>query len=649
MTKANGGGEGKAGGRGAIPLQEAKLLAKKAKAGGRAAIEGTQPAKASPAPAAAPEYLAERFEMRDNGLFKRGGDENHIWVSGPFAIEAETRDDEGRGWGLLLTWRDRDGVAHEEAFSRALFAGDCMEIRSRLADAGLSLNAFPPARQALAEYLNASGVQRRARSVPRIGWHHMGTSPVFVLPGAVFGDAAERVVLQTETRELSLFNQAGTLDAWRADVAIPCAGNSRLVFALSCAFAGPLLGVLEEDGGGFNLRGASRVGKSTALHVAASVWGGAPGVGAGGFIRQWRATANGIEGIAAAHSDALLPLDEMGQVDARECGEVAYMLANGQGKARAGRSGLARPALRFRVLFLSTGEVGLADKNAEAGRATKAGQEVRLADVPADAGAGCGLFEELHGAESARTFADELRQATGQQYGTAAPVFLAFVTDRLRRNPEWKVTLRANADELIRAWLALWPDANGQVSSVARRFALVALAGELAGKAGLTGWGVGVATEAAHTCFRAWLSERGTSGSREDEQAVVQLRSFIGANGPSRFELWKDVAVSDAAQGDLDGMPPAEGFRTVKRAGWRRWVRDADGRHGWRYFLTPDGWGEAMDGLDKRAAGKLLAGRGFLLASQDGRNSRLVTPPGHRKVRAYEVLGDIMGAADGNT
>src|SRR5437773_8552249 len=96
------------------------------------------------------------------------------------------------------------------------------------------------------------------------------------------------------------------------------------------------------------------------------------------------------------HSDALLCLDEMGQVNGREAGEVAYMLANGTGKSRAARDGSARRAARWRVLFLSTGELSLADKMNEAGQRARAGQETRLVDVPADAGSGLGLFEKLH-------------------------------------------------------------------------------------------------------------------------------------------------------------------------------------------------------------------------------------------------------------
>ncbi len=307
----------------------------------RAAILAAQPAPATASAApgianAAPAYLAGRFTMRSEGLFRNSDDPaKSWWVCGPFAVEAELRDDEKRGWGLLISWHDRDGARHEEAFSRALFTGECAEVRARLADGGLSLNGAQAARQALAEYLNLVTSTRRARSVQRVGWHMNGTRPVFVLPDATFGDSGERVVLQTEAREPPLFNVAGTAADWRDSIGMLCCSNSRLQFAASCAFAGPVLGIVGEDGGGFNLRGTSRSGKSTVLKVAASVCGGLPGPGASGFVRQWRATGNGLESVAGMHSDNLLPLDEMGQVDAREAGEIAYMLANGQGKVRA--------------------------------------------------------------------------------------------------------------------------------------------------------------------------------------------------------------------------------------------------------------------------------------------------------------------------
>ena len=87
----------------------------------------------------------------------------------------------------------------------------------------------------------------------------------------------------------------------------------------------------------------------------------------------------------------------LSQVDPREAGEIAYMLANGSGKARASKNGAARSRHEWRLLFLSAGEIGLAQHIRDAGKKAKAGQTVRLVDIPADAGQGFGIFDTLHG------------------------------------------------------------------------------------------------------------------------------------------------------------------------------------------------------------------------------------------------------------
>ena len=90
-----------------------------------------------------------------------------------------------------------------------------------------------------------------------------------------------------------------------------CPGNSRLAFAVCAALAAPLLQVCGMEGGGVHFLGSSSIGKSILLLVAGSVAGGG---GNNGFLRRWRATDNALESIALAHNDALLCLDEIGQI-----------------------------------------------------------------------------------------------------------------------------------------------------------------------------------------------------------------------------------------------------------------------------------------------------------------------------------------------
>ncbi|MBB2200467.1 DUF927 domain-containing protein [Gluconacetobacter tumulisoli] len=631
---------------------------RKGKGGRKAVRDGIEngkvvqlrPEPATGSGAAAPEGEDRRFRYLDSGIWRRRGDKELVFICGPVDVLAESRDEEGQNWGLLLAWHDRDGHRHEEAFPRALFAGDGNEIRSRLADGGLTLGAGTAAKAAFLEWLSSLTSAERARSVTRIGWHAFGGRSAFVLPDETIGEAGERVVLQTTDREASLFGVAGTVEDWRREIGAMCAKNSRLVFAASCAFAAPLLAFLGEEGGGISFKGDSRVGKSTALRVVASVCGGTGQNGAGGYIRSWRSTSNGIESTALASCDVLLPLDEMGQLDPREAGEIAYLLSNGQGKARSTRTGGARNVARFRILFLSTGELGLSDLNREAGKATKAGQEVRFADLPADAGAGMGLFEWLHHEDTPDAFARYLRAATGRIYGAPLRAFLRQLTDTMTRESEDELRrrLRARIAELAESWLKDHPAASGQVRSVASRFAMVAVGGELATEFGLTGWDDDVAGVMAGLCFDVWLAERGTVGRREEEQAVQQLRDFIAKHGEARFERWVDSNTPEGQQVEAPDLPPGERFRTQNRAGWKRWIKEADGRSAWRYFLMSDGMVEALSGLNQRSAKVVLTERGFLLPGRDGKMSALISPPGHKKVRAYEVTAAILGSDEGD-
>ncbi|MBF0889223.1 MULTISPECIES: DUF927 domain-containing protein [Gluconobacter] len=589
-----------------------------------------------------------RFIYRDDGIWRRNGDGAPFFLCGSVEVLGESRDEAGQNWGLLLAWQDRDGHRHEEAFARALFAGDGNEIRTRLADGGLTLGAGAKAKAAFLEWLASLQSSQRARSVTRIGWHRFGGGDVFVLPDETLGETSERVVLQTLDREASLFGIAGTVEDWKIQIGALCMKNSRLVFAASCAFAAPLLGLLGEEGGGISFKGSSRLGKSTALRVAASVCGGTSQNGAGGYIRSWRSTGNGIESTALASCDVLLPLDEIGQLDPREAGEVAYLLSNGQGKARASRTGGARTVARFRILFLSTGELGLADLNREAGKATKAGQEVRFADLPADAGHGQGLFEHVHDHDTPDAFARHLRVVTGQYYGAPLRAFLHRLTQDLAQSGNELVQdrLRSRMGDIMREWLQSYPEASGQVRSVAARFAMIAVSGELATQYGLTGWDHDTPAVMAGICFEAWLAERGTVGRREDEQAVAQLRDFIAKNGEARFERWVDPAQGDAAQSE-ESQPPGERFRTQNRAGWKRWMKGDGGRYEWRYFLTAEGMSEALAGLNRRNAVQTLIETGYLLPGK-AKNSAVISPPGHRNVRAYEVKASILGTEEGD-
>lgn len=582
-----------------------------------------------------------RFRVDGRGVWFEGYDRegNKLpaqWICDPLEIVAETRNEANTEWGVLLEFADRDGNAKRWAMPRRMLAGDGAEYRAILMDMGLNIDPSSSAKQRLASYIQTARSEDRARCTSRIGWH----GDAFVLPDQTIGAADDLTIFQTDGSIESHFKQRGTLADWQRELAALCVGNSRLTFCVSAAFAGALLRFSGQSSGGFHLMGNSTVGKTTALRAAASVFGGRD------YMRSWRATSNAMESTAAQHSDGLLILDEIGQVEPREVGDIVYMIGNEQGKGRATRNATAKPVLTWRLLFLSSGEKTLASIMGEANKMAKAGQDVRLATVPADAGCGYGLFEELHGCASSKELADRVTRAASLYHGVAALEFIRYVSGRADEMHEIVHDVIA---PLVAEWVP--SGADGQVSRVAQRFALVGAAGEIASSAGCTGWDNGYAVEATHACFRAWVRERGGVGNAESMAMLRQVRGFLEAHGDARF-TWVQRVDDDHAG------------KTMHRAGFKRPVSadkpvnsdreymaeygekmspaDAERSDTEYLILTEPFRKEVCGGFDHRAVARLLADVGALKSEGSGRYDCKVRIGSLGQMRAYRIQSSIF-------
>jgi putative DNA primase/helicase len=526
-------------------LADSAAAGKAGKAGTVAKAKGRMQAEGMSAPS--DDRLFDPFTVDDAGVWFTAADgegrrKPPEWVCSPLHIDAHTRDQDGGGWGYYLVFNDLLKVEKRWAMPARMLSSDGGEYRAALLNMGLRINTTARARNLLTQFIQTRATEEFASCTDRIGWH----SAAFVLPRETIGDEAERIVFQSDSAVENTFKIKGMAVQWKDRVGALCVGNSRLVFGVSCAFAGPTLRAAGMESGGFHYRGDSSSGKTTALKVAASVYGGAS------YLQRWRATDNALEAIAAQHSDCLLILDELAQIDPKTAGECAYMLANEQGKARATRTGTTRTRQAWRLLFLSAGELGLADHMAEGQKRARTGQEVRMADIPADAGAGFGAFEYLHGHPGGAAFAKQITQEAQAVYGAPGRAWLVWLT---ANESTLKATIRAHADALAARLIP--ENSSGQVERVGARFALVGAAGELASKAGLTGWAPGESERAATSCFTAWLAARGGNGNGEIVAMLRAVRRFLEANGEGRFAMWHRSA---------DDHAP----KTLQRAGVRR-------------------------------------------------------------------------------
>lgn len=536
-------------------------------------------------------------------------------IAGPFEVLAMTRDNHGEAWGVLISWRDDDGKAHSLAVARSMLAGDGREVRAAMLSGGLYVSPATTDRNALNAFLMQVKIDRRARAVSRVGW----CDGAFALPDRTIGEGTGDLVVYQGTASVEHdFRTGGTLEGWKRDVAALAAGNSRMVIALSAGFVGPLLSLVGQEGGGLHLRGASSIGKSTALEAAASIWGPPRS-----FVRQWRATSNGLEGIAELANDNLLCLDELAQLDPKDAGTVAYLLANGTGKSRAGQSGEARAARRWLTFFLSTGEVSLAEhaRSDGRGRRSAAGQDIRILDVEADAGAGLGLFETLKGHRDGDQLARAIKANAATNYGHAGP---AFVGALIGQEAQAADNIKRGMSALVEA---MTPDnASGQVKRAAQRFALMAIAGELATDLGVLPWEGGEATRAARLVFGQWIEARGGAGNAEERAHLEHIAAFLTAHGASRFQVF---------DGDGHTVVP-------NRVGFIR--KSATGTE---YLIPSQAWrAEVCTGFNAGAVAATLAARGHLLPDSGGKMSQAVTIPRLGKARCYVIQDTIFAGGD---
>ncbi len=326
------------------------------------------------------------------------------------------------------------------------------------------------------------------------------------------------------------------------------------------------------------------------------------------------------------HNDLCLPLDEMSQVLPEEAAEIAYLLSNGVGKARMTRYVSSRKKLVWTLLFLSAGELTLADHVRAIGRQIRGGVEVRLLNIEADAGAGMGVFENLHGVDSADAFSRRLKDAARTYYGTSLRAFLQMLTsDRAGAEVGLRNARQAFLKDNLQA------GACGEVSRAAARFALIGGAGELASQFGLTGWEDGEAIRAAGRCFRDWVAARGTAGGSDIEAAVRDVRRFIERHGASRFQVIRHPVGGEESGRDEN--------QVVKdRAGFRRKNSEAETE----YLVLPEVFRtEVCRGHNARLVAAALIERGYL-DSQPPSHMRKVRVPELGAVWAYSIRAAIL-------
>ncbi|EBA2137335.1 DUF927 domain-containing protein [Salmonella enterica] len=303
-----------------------------------------------------------------------------------------------------------------------------------------------------------------------------------IVIGKVKGD--KPVLHPGAKNHLPVEDKQETLKLWKMNVAPYALYSSRIMLALCCGFSGFLLKLSGMEGGGFHLWGMSSIGKTSSAYMLASLAGSPKDI-----VVLWNNTDKGLEEIAVAHNDSYLVLDESKLLDkdvlaaAKIMQNRVYTLSGGKGKTRSAM--YENKVAEWQVSIFSTGECSLQQLAASGNVERLEGENVRVIDVNADAGAEMGIFESLpDDVNSSNELVHAIKDATHRYYGSAKPAFLKRLVADIQDDRE---NVKRKLEKGIEFFLDKHRvDRNSGIQvRIAKRFAIAYVAGCMAVKYGV--------------------------------------------------------------------------------------------------------------------------------------------------------------------
>ncbi|WP_455845761.1 DUF927 domain-containing protein [Pantoea agglomerans] len=463
--------------------------------------------------------LKPRIESRQDGVYwvepntdKQTGEiiNRESWLCSPLQVIGTGRDDKDQY--LILRWL---AWGSDSETTQAIPLADIGEREGwrTLKAGGVNVTTKSGLRAILADWLQRNGSREVWRVAHATGWQ----CGAYIMPdGEIIGTPDKPVLFNGRSSAAAGYTCKGNVAGWRQSVGALAAGNYSMMTGVAAALAAPLIGLAGADGFGIHFYEQSSAGKTTTANVASSLYGNPDQL-----RLTWYGTALGLANEAAAHNDALMPLDEVGQgADPVSVSQSAYALFNGVGKLQGAKEGGNRDLKRWRTVAISTGEMDLETFIAMAGRKAKAGQLVRLLNIPLSKAV------RFHQHENGKQHADALKDAWQNNHGAAGREWI-----------KWLAGNQQQATEAVREaearWRGLIPAEYGeQVHRVGARFAILEAA-LLLGRV-ITGWDEQTCRDAVQHSYNAWVREFGT-GNKEHQQIIAQCEAFLNANGFSRF------------------------------------------------------------------------------------------------------------------
>ena len=369
-------------------------------------------------------------------------------------------------------------------------AADATLLAKRLREKGAQLPLEKAARARLIESVIAAKPEKILHQLENPGWQLQGSRrPWFCcgrfLVGAPTGDIEYSAPLFIERSRVKRFAVRGTLEAWKGRVAKKASLSTSLTAILAAAFAAPLKRPSGLQNFTLHLFGRTRVGKTTELIAAMSVFG----FGNESDLPNWNATELRLLEGAAAFGDIVFPVNEVGAKKGRRAHayeglrDLYAQYAEGSDRERhsSHTKDLAR---RFNGICVSTAEHSIAEYAALAGEVRDEGELFRAIDVKAIRAGKTTIFDLAPPDLDQRVALQELRRALAECHGTAWTSYIEYLIEMGPR----EVKRRTLA--LIKEFVDHMPAAahDGVINQMAKHFGLLYAGAILAIESGVLPW-----------------------------------------------------------------------------------------------------------------------------------------------------------------
>lgn len=511
-------------------------------------------------------WTAERGKISNAGI---------VVTYTPIFVLAELHDIESAQVSVELSWLNL-GRWHRATVPRSTIS-DSRKIGA-LADAGVdvtSINASDMVRWLREWWMaNRNALPRREVS-GRCGWVRPG---VFLRGEESHGGDVGLDVDGGSAAIAAGFGVRGDPDEWHALIDDQVAHRPLLLLALYASIAAPLLEIVRAPGFIVDWSGPSGRGKSTAMELAASVWGSPDAL-----IQPWD-TASTVAPQENAAFLRHLPLlmDDTKRAAGRErvISDMLYAIPDGRERSRGRKQGGTREPRRWRTIMLSTGEqqiTSYAEGNAGAKRRALCLKGPPMGSISDEAAAAV----------------RRIKTVCADSHGHAGA---AFVDALCSSDPE---AVRVRFAKLTAEY-----ESRG-VGSTDRSFgqaiAAIELASEIAARCGAIVVEAGDRLAAIDVAWRAAVA--GGADSDEPLAALLELWSWCAANSARMYDMGTPAP---------QRLPPTMGWAGA-------WSFASDGSVS-RWWVRPSVAHEVIDhsGRKSRYCSEEWARRGWLEMTSGG-------------------------------